>query len=224
MPIASHLRAKIEKQLDKKNLKLSRTPSRQWLVQKMKDLRITASSIMQDRERLRERTIIGRFYFFYYDPKTKDKLKYYDKFPLVIPIERYDNGFLGLNFHYVYPLVRLQLLTKLMAYASNKKMNEKTRLKLSYPVIAHVTALYRATPCIKRYLWTHVKSRFMEIEARDWRMALTLPVQQFVKSTAQRVWDESEEKAQDLQDRTSETRHVPETRNATGNHTATTKE
>ncbi len=192
----AQLRQLVAKKLQKQNLSIPKNLTRQWLIQKMKDIRITSASIMKDREMLRGRTIIGRFYFFQYDPKTKDKLKYYDKFPIAIPIEMYDNGFLGLNFHYVYPLVRLQLLTKLMQYASNRKMDERTRLRLSYPIIKNVGGLYKATPCIKRYLWDHVRSRFLEIQAPDWKIALSLPVQQFVKEKAPNVWKESEEMAQ----------------------------
>lgn len=196
MPMNSRLRSQIEAQLKQKRIKLNNNPTRAWLIQKMKDLKITSSTILYDRERLRGRTIIGRFYFYRYDAKTKDKLKYWDKFPITIPIEMYDDGFLGLNFHYVYPLVRLQLLSKLMNYASNHRLDERTRLRLSYPIIKNVSSLFRATPCIKRYLWTHVRSRFLEVDAKDWKMALTLPVQQFQKAPALQVWKESEEKAQ----------------------------
>ena len=38
---------------------------------------------------------------FVYDPKYKKTLPYYDTFPLVLPLERYSDGFLGLNFHYL---------------------------------------------------------------------------------------------------------------------------
>lgn len=196
----SILRTQIENQLKKKGIQIERNPTRAWLIQKMKELRITQATILKDRERMRGRTIIGRFYFFSYDAKTKEKLKYWDKFPIVVPIENYDNGFLGLNLHYVYPLVRLKLLSKLMNYASNHRLDERTRLKISYPIIKNVGSLYRATPCIKRYLWTHVRSRFLEIEAKDWKMALTLPVQQFQKAPALQVWKDSEEKAQDTKD------------------------
>ena len=41
----------------------------------------------------------GKMNMFFYDPKHKKKLPYYDTFPLVLPIERYNDGFLGINFH-----------------------------------------------------------------------------------------------------------------------------
>ena len=42
----------------------------------------------------------GLLNMFFYDPKMKKKLPYYDRFPLILPIETYSNGFLGINFHY----------------------------------------------------------------------------------------------------------------------------
>ena len=39
----------------------------------------------------------GNMYMFFYDPKTKDKLPYYDRFPLVFPFRKTENGFMGLN-------------------------------------------------------------------------------------------------------------------------------
>ena len=40
----------------------------------------------------------SRLNMFFYDPKLKKKLPYYDTFPLVLPLENYSDGFLGLNF------------------------------------------------------------------------------------------------------------------------------
>ena len=39
----------------------------------------------------------GRLNMFIYDPKLKKKLPYYDTFPLVLPLENYNDGFLGIK-------------------------------------------------------------------------------------------------------------------------------
>ena len=62
---------------------------------------------------------IGEMYMFSYDPKYKDVLPYYDMYPLVIPIEMYADGFLGLNLHYLPPLARARLLDSLKKVANN---------------------------------------------------------------------------------------------------------
>lgn len=190
------IRKRILERLEKKGIvpEDGKRRTQKWFLSKIKDLRITRESIMKDKARLQARTIVGRFYFFAYDPKTKDILPYYDKFPLVIPIEMYDNGFLGLNFHYIHPMYRLKLLRQLMVYANTAKMTEKTRLKLSYPIIQTISSIYRATPCIKRYLWSHVQSRFMEIQGTDWDAAMMLPVHQFEKvKSVKRVYNDSDD-------------------------------
>ena len=43
----------------------------------------------------------GRMSMFFYDPKFKNRLPYYDTFPLVLPLEPMKGGFIGLNFHYL---------------------------------------------------------------------------------------------------------------------------
>ena len=45
------------------------------------------------------RPIYGIINLYAYDPKLKESLRYYDVFPLVIPLQRLPGGFLGLNFH-----------------------------------------------------------------------------------------------------------------------------
>ena len=56
---------------------------------------------------------LGGLYFFFYNPKLRDDLPYYDIFPLVIPIEKYHDGFLGLNLHYLPIRYRQLLIQKL---------------------------------------------------------------------------------------------------------------
>ena len=47
-----------------------------------------------------KRYLEGRMYTFFYNPKTKDKLPYYDRFPLSMILGQDSDGFIGLNFHY----------------------------------------------------------------------------------------------------------------------------
>lgn len=132
-------------------------------------------------ERSRDYTAIGRLYFFSYDPKWKAKLSQYDKFPMVFPIELYPDGFLGLNLHYLTVPERQRLLGRLMSYASNTRMNKNTKLRLSYDLIQSTRNLNSlARPCIKRYLFNHVRSNFIEIYANEYDKAIQLPVADWV--------------------------------------------
>ena len=118
---------RIKTSLAKEGLTPRTNASRAWLRAKVKDLKPTSSALMKDRDRLKNTSMIGKMYFYFYDPKTKDSMPYYDRFPLVIPIERYNDGFLGLNLHYIHPKQRILLLDKLSQYATDSRYDKNTR-------------------------------------------------------------------------------------------------
>ena len=187
----AYLLDRIKESLAKEGYTPRSSAARQWLKAKVGELRPTPAVLMKDRERLKDKSIIGKMYFFFYDPKTKDSLPYYDRFPLVIPIERYSDGFLGLNLHYIHPRHRVNLLDKLSEISSNKTYDEKTKLRISYGYLAASSKAFEATPCIKRYLFSHLTSRFLEIPADEWEIAALLPVEQFEKASKSKVYAES---------------------------------
>jgi hypothetical protein len=112
----------------------------------------------------------------------------------VIPIEQYKDGFLGLNLHYIHPKQRILLLDQLSEYATNKNFDIRTRLRLSYDLLRRASKAYQATPCIKRYLFSHVQSRFVEIFADEWDIAALLPAENFVGASTSKVWSDSRKK------------------------------
>jgi hypothetical protein len=185
---------RIQASLAKEGLQPRTAAARTWLRSKVKDLTPSKTALMRDQERLRNKSMIGRMYFYFYDPKTKDKLPYYDRFPLVIPIERYNDGFLGLNLHYIHPKQRLILLDKLSDTLTNDKYDETSRLRVSYPFLSSASKIFEATPCIKRYLFSHIESRFLEITANEWDIAAMLPTESFVGAKTSRVYSDSRKK------------------------------
>jgi hypothetical protein len=192
--MAKKLIDRIKESLAKKGFEPRSRDARTWLRSKIPALKPTKAQLMSDRERLRHNSIIGRMYFYFYDPKTKDKLPYYDKFPLVIPIERYPDGFLGLNLHYIHPKQRIILLDKLSEIATDNNFDANTKLRISYDYLSRASRLYQAKPCIKRYLFSHVQSRFLEITADEWDIAALLPVESFMKADKSKVFADSEDK------------------------------
>ena len=168
--------------------------SREWLKTKVKDLKPTSDALMRDKNRLKNTSMIGKMYFYFYDPKTKDTMPYYDRFPLVIPIERYNDGFLGLNLHYIHPKHRMILLDKLSDTTSNDTYDDKTKFKINYRYLSAASRIFEATPCIKRYLFTQIESRFLEITADEWDIAAMLPVETFVGATTNKVYADSRKK------------------------------
>jgi hypothetical protein len=185
---------RIKTSLAKEGLTPRTNASRAWLRAKVKDLKPTPSALMRDRDRLKSTSMIGKMYFYFYDPKTKDTMPYYDRFPLVIPIERYNDGFLGLNLHYIHPKHRMILLDKLSDTMSNDTYDEKTKLKINYRYLAAASRIFEANPCIKRYLFTQIESRFLEITADEWDIAAMLPLESFVGATTSKVYADSRKK------------------------------
>jgi hypothetical protein len=185
---------RIKTSLAKEGLTPRTNASRAWLRAKVKDLKPTSDKLMADRDRLKNKSMIGKMYFYFYDPKTKDTMPYYDRFPLVIPIERYNDGFLGLNLHYIHPKYRMILLDKLSDTTSNDTYDENTKLKINYRYLAAASRVFEATPCIKRYLFTQIDSRFLEITADEWDIAALLPVESFVGASTSKVYADSRKK------------------------------
>ena len=189
----AYLLNRIKESLAKEGLTPRTNQARAWLRMKIKDLKPTRAALLKDRDRLKERSVIGKMYFYFYDPKTKEKMKYYDRFPLVIPIERYNDGFLGLNLHYIHPKYRMTMLDKLSATASNSAYDEKTKLRISYQYLTAASKVFEATPCIKRYLFSQIESRFLEISADEWDIAALLPMESFVGASTSKVYADSQE-------------------------------
>ena len=134
------------------------------------------------------RPFFGRLNMFIYDPKLKKKLPYYDTFPLVLPLERYNDGFLGLNFHYLSIPMRLKLLNIISEYASNDKLDETTRIRLTWNRVKRNPIV---KPTVKRYLADHVRTAFRRINADEMMVAVLLPVQRFVRATETKVYADS---------------------------------
>ena len=151
----------------------------------------TPKTILSRSDSLVSKSVLGKMYFYSYDPKWKNELPWYDTFPLVFPIEKYPDGFLGLNFHYLAPKHRAILMDQLKMFANNKSYDETTKLKLTYNMLKGFTKIKRARPTVHRYLSSKVKSKYVLVNADEWEVALFLPVERFKKATKKKVWAHS---------------------------------
>lgn len=155
-----------------------------WMTQKARSASSMRDNLMRMQSQQRAVGSVGRMYFFKYDPKSKDKLPIYDIYPLVFPIEDYQDGFLGLNIHYLNVNARMNLLNKLSGFATAKNYTERTRLQISYDLLSSTKSMTSLIgPCVKRYLYGHVRSRFIEIPATEWDKAAQLSLELFIRKT-----------------------------------------
>ncbi len=165
-----------------------RPRSTQWYRDKIKEFGTpTSLDLIRDGKR-DSKPFYGKLNMFVYDPKFKKKLPYYDTFPLVLPLETYPDGFLGINFHYLPIPLRVKLLDRLVDFSNNTKFDESTRLVVDYSQLKNINIV---KPTIHKYLAGQLKSQFRRIDADEFTIATLLPVQRFQKASASAVWKES---------------------------------
>ena len=134
---------------------------------------------------------IGNMYMFFYDPKYKDTLPYYDGFPLILMMGPAKGGFYGLNLHYLPPVLRARMLDGLMDITNNKSYDETTKFQIRYNMLQRTSKLKYFKPCFKHYLNEHVRSRFALVPAPEWEIATFLPTADFQKSSKATVYRDS---------------------------------
>lgn len=137
---------------------------------------------------------IGKMFMFFYDPKYKDTLPYYDIFPLIFPIGFQEGGFLGINLHYLPINLRAKLMDALYTTANNNKYDDTTKLKISYDLLNSAAKFGPFSACLKKYLWDHVQGQFLYVEPSNWDTALMLPTERFQKATKSKVFNDSAKK------------------------------
>ena len=135
----------------------------------------------------------GEMFMYMYDAKYKDLLPWYDRFPLMILLEKSPKGFLGLNLHYIAPKYRAVLLEELYKYSTDEDLEEGARFKLTYELLKSVSKLKYGIPCVKRYLWSHIDSRIQRVLPEHWDVVTMLPLQRF-NTNANTVYADSRRK------------------------------
>ena len=167
-----------------------------WFRKKVADMtKISRTKLLNDEAVKQVSTpLVGRMFMYFYDPKYRKTLPYYDRFPLIIMVKKAPGGFYGINLHYLPPVLRAKFFDKLLDYSNNNKYNKSTRFKMSYDLLNKTSKLSAFKPCYKKYLTKHIKSRISEISASEWEIAIFLPTEQFVKKGKNSIWKDSRSK------------------------------
>ena len=134
---------------------------------------------------------LGHMYFMNYDPKWKNTLKYYDRFPLVIPIEAWQRGFIGMNFHYLPYDLREALMKKLITRINLKEDTQRSYIDITYNDVKPFVRYKDVKPTIHKYDITYSSGTFIHIAADEWNTAIHLPVEDFRKASKGHVWMDS---------------------------------
>ena len=161
-----------------------------WFRNRVSNIRVNRKALIAQGP-IRQRQVYGSMYHFQYDPKLKQVLPYYDRFPLCIPVQKAKGGFHGMNLHYLHPRIRARFLDALMDLTNNEKYDLSTKMRLTYRLVKGSGKLKWFKPCFKHYLSEHIKSQLLLIEPQDWEIAIFLPTDSFRKKSAASVWSKS---------------------------------
>jgi hypothetical protein len=163
-----------------------------WYQNQIRKLGLTAGRhLTLSASRNSNSVVIGNMYLFAYDPKYADRLPYYDVFPLVLPYQYTDNGFKGINLHYVPPVARVGILEALMDVSRIRNITDTTKLRMSWEVLSKASILPMVQPTLKQYIFSHIQSGLMKIDAPEWKIAALLPIENFQKKSRLGVFQKS---------------------------------
>jgi hypothetical protein len=179
--VTTDYKGRLSQKLSKYRHGTSDQEAKKWLTNKIKNIRTIGAPTLE----------IGKMFMFWYDPKWKDVLPYYDICPLILVVDMDKKGFYGLNLHYLPPQLRAMLLDRLLAIRSNNKYDSTTYLKISYSILKATQKYAAFKPCFHRYLWSHVRSKFAPIQMNEWDIAIFLPLAVWRKEKAGKIWSDS---------------------------------
>jgi len=165
--------------------------ARSWFRERAQEVeRLSSLDVVKNATELfTNRQMLGHFYLFRYDPKYKDDLPYYDRYPTVLLLDRNRDGFMGLNLHYLPFQFRAALMDQLYEYVVGK--DELTRVRVTYNLLKQTARLKFFRPCLKHYLNSYMRTRLIHIDVKEWDISLFLPLQRFAKKSQQKVHRDS---------------------------------
>lgn len=172
--------------------------SRSWFYRMGQNLTINQKDLIREATQIgTARSFVrpGRMYFFYYMPQHARQLPYYDRFPLVIPFNITEDGFTGLNMHYLPPVYRALLFDGLVPFIQSVgEQPDQTKIRMTYEMLTSISRLRYFKPAVKQYINTNVRSRFIIVPPEEWNLALMLPLESFAKKSINVVYRDSRQK------------------------------
>jgi hypothetical protein len=174
--------------------------SRRWFYERTRRTNINSAQFIREYDQSDMRTTsqiqIGCMYCFLYDPKWKDELPYYDRFPLIFITDTWVDKsgkahFAGINMHYLPYKQRAALMDALLDLQNNTTILSNKKLLISYGIMKKAATSKWFAPTYKRYLKNHVRSRLVKIPYEEWIIASLMPVAEFSKASQKDVWKDS---------------------------------
>ena len=185
--MAGRLFDKWEQEAFKAGIQARTKESMAWFKNRVGGVNVSRQGLIRQGPQ-RSKRIMGAMMMFTYDPKLKQTLPFYDRFPLCIPVQKAKGGFHGLNLHYLHPNIRAKFLDALYDLKTNDKWDITTKMRMTYQLLKGSSRLRYFKPCFKHYLTQHIQGTFLLVEPADWEIAIFLPTESFKKSSKETVW------------------------------------
>lgn len=130
---------------------------------------------------------LGSLYMFSYEAIT-ETLQYFDKFPLVIPVNEDSDHFWGINLHYAPPLIRAKIFDAIRDIVEDPHLLPVSKRQKIASFTATLMKQNFIKPLIKCYLKSQVRSRFIHVQFENWEHVLYLPLARFNNVTEKQVF------------------------------------
>lgn len=155
--------------------------------------RVRTARMFRDRDLWSDKVLPGRMYFFEYNAIHKDTLPVWDRYPMIFPWDTFrgKNGklyMLGINLHYLPPTLRFEAMRALLKLRNEKRYRANTKLKISWGILKGLAQSPLFEHSVKMYSMENVQSKFVEIPARSWEMAVFLPLARWQSGSKSLAW------------------------------------
>jgi len=132
----------------------------------------------------------GSMLFFGYDPKTKKELPFWDAFPLIIVLKKRGGSLLGLNLHYLEPMLRAKFLNALLRVVDDPDYirNPNAKFQITYAMLKSASNMRVFRACIKRYMISCINTKVNQVPSNEWKYTVFMPLEKFKGASRDEVW------------------------------------
>jgi len=142
---------------------------------------------------------LGRMYFYKYLPDPKKLDSTFDMYPLMFIMNKTDEEFEGVNFHYMTPKARAVTMGNLFDYLNNAEYKPNTKLIFNSlrKVIRNNRKFRYAKYAYRKYRFDGISSKIIEVHPLDWEISMFCPTERFYSKERRRlpdrvVWKQTE--------------------------------
>nr|DAT28482.1 MAG TPA: DNA end protector protein [Caudoviricetes sp.] len=122
---------------------------------------------------------IGQMFFFMYRAETPNLLVW-DRYPISIIISVSQDHFIGLNLHYIPPVLRLLVLDELIKIDKDKRMPVNKRLGTKAIFLEKIKNDKVYAHCVKKYRRDRQRSPLLRIQPSEWITVSQLNLQKWI--------------------------------------------